>query len=307
MSLPAVSVLLPVRNAARFLRPAVASVLAQTLPDFECLILDDGSTDGTARELRHLAGSDRRVRVVSRENRGLVPTLNELIARARGRYLARMDGDDLCAPHRLASQVRFLKENESCVAVGSAVDFIDPAGRRLKTMRVPLTHAGILAELLDGNGGAMIHPSVMFRATAMTAVAGYAPAFADYGEDWDLFLRLSTRGLLANLPDVLLRYRMHPHSYNHTRREDQIGRYLAAVNTARRQNGLAVLAALPGAPAGRTLAAVHRLWAEWAIEGAEHRTARLQAFTALVHAPLNRASWRFLRYAAGLRAPAASA
>jgi glycosyltransferase involved in cell wall biosynthesis len=302
MSPPAISVLIPVHNGGRFVHQAVASVLGQTFTDFECLVIDDGSTDGTARILRGLAAADPRVRVISRENRGLVATLNELNALARGRYLARMDADDLCAPGRLAAQFRFLEENADCVAVGTAVDLIDPSGRRLKTMRVPRTHDEILAELLAGNGGAMIHPAVMFRASAMAAVSGYDPAFAGYGEDWDLFRRLSVHGRLANLGDVLLRYRMHPHSYNHTRRADQVRTYLAAVNAARREHGLGLLLALPGSRPARTPAAVHRLWAEWAIEGAELRTARRHGLTSLVHAPLDRASWRFLRYATGLPA-----
>jgi GT2 family glycosyltransferase len=131
-----------------------------------------------------------------------------------------MDADDLSTPHRLATQLRFLEENKSCVAVGSAVDLIDPTGRRLKTMRPPLAHEDIVGELLAGNGSAMIHPAVMFRASALASVSGYDPAFSGYGEDWDLCLRLSNYRVLANLADVLFRYRMHPHSYNLTRRGD---------------------------------------------------------------------------------------
>jgi len=141
----------------------------------------------------------------------------------------------------------------------------------------------------------------MFRAAALSKSAGYHLAFAGYGEDWDLFLRLSLQGSLANLTDILLRYRMHPHSYNRTRRAAQVEAYLVAVNRARAQNNLAPLTTLPGSrPAN--LAEVHRLWAEWAIEGREHRTARRHSRQALLHAPFQRASWQFLKYTAGLAA-----
>jgi glycosyltransferase involved in cell wall biosynthesis len=297
---PAVSVLLPAYNAERFVRPAIESVCAQTFPDFECLVLDDGSTDQTHSALKSIAAGDPRIRVISRENRGLVATLNELIGQARGRYLARMDADDLCAPHRFSNQVDFLDSHPECVAVGSNVDFIDPQDRRLKTLHLAPTHQGIVEGLLAGNGGSMIHPAVMIRATGMSAVNGYRPAFAGYGEDWDLFLRLSTQGTLANLPEILLQYRVHPQSYNRTRNASQLDALLRALNVVRSQHGLAPLETLPGTQPQISRAEVHRLWAEWAIEGAELRTARRHSLISVAYAPFRRVSWQFLKYSLSL-------
>ena len=299
--MPSLSVVMPVYNCRAYLADAIASVRQQTFTGFELIIVDDGSTDGSAKIMDAAAAADARLHIIRRPNTGLVGDLNAGLAVARGAFIARMDADDLCAPHRLATQFRFLEENESYAAVGSAVDVIDPAGRRLKTMRLPPAHDDIVQELLAGNGGAMIHPAVMFRASAIAAVSGYDPAFAGYGEDWDIFLRLSAHGQLANLAEVLLQYRMHPQSYNHTRRGEQVRTYLAAVNQARRQHDLGAITTLPWSRSMPTPAAIHRLWAEWAIEGAEHRTARFHGFMALLHAPTDRASWRFLKYSAGLQ------
>src|SRR5205807_183837 len=97
---PCVSVLLPVHNARRYIRAAVYSVLQQTFKDFECIIVNDGSTDGTLEILQDLAERNPCIVLITRENRGLVASLNEAIAVARGKYLARMDADDLCLPAR---------------------------------------------------------------------------------------------------------------------------------------------------------------------------------------------------------------
>src|SRR5690348_4391733 len=97
---PKVSVLLPVFNAERYLRAAVDSVLSQTFDDFELLAFDDGSTDQSLSILREIEANDRRIKVISRENRGYLVVLNELVELARGSYLARMDADDICRPTR---------------------------------------------------------------------------------------------------------------------------------------------------------------------------------------------------------------
>lgn len=299
---PLVSVIMSVYNCRAYLADAIDSVCRQTFTDFEFIVIDDGSTDGSAEIMDRAATLDARLRVIRRPNTGLVGALNEGLAAARGEFVARMDADDLCAPERFSAQLRFLQENPGCVAVGAAVDLIDPVGRRLKTMRPPLAHGDIMKELLLGNGAALVHAAGIFRASALAAVSGYNPAFAGYGEDWDLFLRLSRQGTLANLGDVLYRYRMHPHSCNLTLHADQVRNYLAAINRVRQEEGLDAIIALSGSRPRPTTATIHRLWAEWAIEGAEYRTARHHSFRALIHAPFDRASWRFLKYCSSLPA-----
>src|SRR5690242_20811965 len=105
--MPKVSVLMPVYNAEHYLQTAVESVLNQTFKDFELVAFDDGSTDRSLSMLRAFESKDARVRVISRENRGYLIALNEMIALARGEYLARMDADDICRPTRFEKQVKF--------------------------------------------------------------------------------------------------------------------------------------------------------------------------------------------------------
>ena len=291
-----------VYNCRAYLADAIDSIRQQTFTDFEFIVIDDGSTDGSSAVIDQAAAADPRLRVIRRPNTGLVRALNEGLAAARGEFIARMDGDDLSVPERFSIQLRFLQENPGCVAVSAAVDLIDPAGRRLKTIQPPLAHREIVNDLLVGNGGALVHAAGMYRAAALAAVGGYNAEFAGYGEDWDLFLRLSRRGILANLGTVLYRYRMHPHSCTSTLRPDQVGKYLAAINRVRQTEGLEAIHTLAGGRSRPTLAAIHRLWAEWAIEGAQYRTARYHSFRALLRAPFDRASWRFLKYCLSLTA-----
>ncbi|MFM7428012.1 MAG: glycosyltransferase family 2 protein [Elainella sp.] len=104
---PLISVLMPVYNSARYLKPAIDSILAQSFGDFEFLILDDGSTDRSSQILQSYAAQDARIHVTRRENQGVAKSLNQLIAQAQGELIARMDADDIALPDRFARQVAF--------------------------------------------------------------------------------------------------------------------------------------------------------------------------------------------------------
>ena len=116
---PLISVCMPVFNAERYISQAVESILDQTLGDFEFLIVDDGSSDGTAAILTRYANQDQRIRLSIRSNKGVVATLNELVDQACGELIARMDSDDISLPERLERQAAYLHGNPDCVAVGS--------------------------------------------------------------------------------------------------------------------------------------------------------------------------------------------
>ncbi len=204
---PAVSVLIPVYNGGKFFRAAVESVLAQTFRDFECLILDDGSTDESGKIADELARRDPRVRVIHRENRGLVATLNELADAARGELLARMDADDLCLPTRFEQQVAFFEQHPEAVCAGCGYWMIDEADRTIAHIRVPTDDATIQQNLLRGHSP-ISHPTAMIRASALRRLGGYRKAFYP-AEDYDLWLRLGELGALANLGEPLIRYRVH--------------------------------------------------------------------------------------------------
>lgn len=202
---PAVSVLLPVYNGAEYIRTAVASILAQTFTDFELLVVDDGSTDGT----REILGSfeDPRIRLLPNgENRGLPYSLNRGLSEARAPLVARMDSDDESLPHRLAVQVDYLADHPLVGACGSWVEtFGHGAGDVWAYPEAPEeVKAGLLFR------PTLAHPSVMLRKSVLTAAGlNYDPDFLS-SEDYDLWARAIEGVPLANVPQVLLRYRLPP-------------------------------------------------------------------------------------------------
>src|SRR5260370_6141479 len=217
---PAISVLLPVYNSGRYIGASIASVLAQTFNDFELLALDGGSTDKSLSILRKYEAKDGRVRVLSRKNLALVPSLNEMIGVARGRYLARMDSDDISRPQRFEKQVAYLEAHPTCVAVGSRSLLMDPQGMPICEYLNVLTHDEIDAAHLSDQGGTQIcHPSVMMRREAVEQAGFYREEYR-YCEGRDLFLCLPETGRLANLPDVLHGYRCHLSSICNTHADD---------------------------------------------------------------------------------------
>ncbi len=302
---PPVSVVLPVYNAARWLPRALASISAQTFQDFDFIAVDDGSTDDSLAILRRHAGDDPRLRVISRPNTGIVGALNDGLAAARGWLIARMDADDEAMPDRFARQVASLAADPELVAVGSAVTFMDAAGNSVQSCPRPLQHADIEHQLLAGDGGALIHPAVMFRAAAVRAAGGYR-GFAQYHEDLDLFLRLARLGRLANRPESLLRYRVHAASINFTRQAGRRAVKLAVMRAAFAERGLPFDSArFPDDSGGHGDPAVHaREWAVTALGFRVRRVAVGHGVRAVWRRPLDPAAWRALRYAVTAPFPA---
>lgn len=204
---PALSVAMSVYNGERFLEAAVDSVLAQSFGDFEFLILDDGSRDATPHILRAYAARDPRVRPIIRENRGLVASLNQLLAEARAPLVARMDADDICLPQRFERQIAFLAGNPDHGVVGAQTYDIDEEARPwpLPSPDNPESHEAFLAAI-EADAPLICHPAVMYRRDVVLQVGGYHAAFR-HCEDLDLWLRLSGLTRICSLPDKLLRYR----------------------------------------------------------------------------------------------------
>ncbi len=205
--MPRVSVLLPVFNAGSFLRPAVQSILDQRFGDFELLVIDDGSTDESLAELQRFAARDERIRLQSRENRGLVATLNEMLAEAQGELIARMDADDIAMPQRFDLQVEYLAKHPKVVCLGGGIELMDDDGRRLHRPPPVRGDKAVQREALQGRIP-ICHPSSMYRRDAVQRVGGYR-ADAYPAEDLDLWLRLGEIGQLDNLGTCVLRYRIH--------------------------------------------------------------------------------------------------
>jgi glycosyltransferase involved in cell wall biosynthesis len=204
--IPRVSVLMPVFNTARYLSDALNSISTQTFTDIELIVVDDGSNDGSTRLLEVFAARERRMRLVTRSNLGLIATRNELLSSARGELVAWMDSDDISLPQRLALQIDAFDRDSDLVCLGAAAQCIDPDGNKLNIEHWPLLHREILIE--QQKGGAMRFPTTMMRRDHALRVGGFREPFR-IGEDLDFLLRLSEIGKMANLPDTLYLYRLH--------------------------------------------------------------------------------------------------
>jgi glycosyltransferase involved in cell wall biosynthesis len=199
-----VSVVIPSFNGARFLGEAIDSVLAQTHPAIEVLVVDDGSVDETPALV---ARYGERVRYLRQENRGLAAARNTGIRAARGAYVAFLDHDDRFLPAKIAAQAGLLDARDEVGLVYTGWCFIDDQGQPLPPTGWVRREGDLLAEVLLGN---IIYPAAtMLRRTLLDEVGGFDEARTGV-EDWELWLRLSRRGVLwACVDEPLLEYRVH--------------------------------------------------------------------------------------------------
>jgi glycosyltransferase involved in cell wall biosynthesis len=202
---PLVSVLLPVYNGEKFVATTIASILDQSFRDFEFIIINDGSTDNTPNILEQL--HDPRLRIIHKPNEGLGRTLNLGLQLARGKYIARIDADDMADPKRLEKQVAFLEAHPEIAVVGSATKVIYPDGTVQIRLR-PLEPRNIRQHIIKLCP--LAHPSVCMRKDAALSVGGYDTAQdgslgRSAGEDYHLWVRMLVNGFeLANLPEPLI-------------------------------------------------------------------------------------------------------
>ena len=291
---PRVSFVIPVYNAVDYLEQAVDSARKQTFADVEVVCVDDGSTDGSDALLEFIAADDGRVRVVRQANSGVAAALNRGVAEARGELVARMDADDVTVPERIAKQVAFLDAHPEVACVGSRQRYIDPAGTVWGESEQPTDHDDIERLLLGGWGAAIQHPSATFRKAAFEAIGGYRKEYESV-EDLDLFLRLATVGRLANLPDLLLDYRLHHGSATfrkHARQAELVPRVVAEAYAARGTEMPADWSREAWTP--RPPKEQLSQWAWRALADGKVAHARRFAWRALRHAPASAGSWKLL-------------
>ena len=209
---PSVSILLPVHNDSRYLVRAVGSMRRQTFRDWELLLLDDGSTDDSPELIDSLARRDPRLRPVHLPHRGIAASLNTGIERAGGRYIARMDADDVSHVRRLAFQMAFLEQRPDICAVGCLVRIFPRKGASPGM----LAYEGWLNSVVTPDEisreifveSPLVHPSVLIRRDALEAVGGYR---REGPEDYDLWLRLHARGMrFAKVPKCLFYWMDRP-------------------------------------------------------------------------------------------------
>jgi hypothetical protein len=193
---PAVSVVLPVHNGMPYVEESVRSILAQTFGNFELVIGDDGSNDGTSEAVRRLAAADPRVRIVRRAApSGLAASANWVVSQARAPLIAVAHADDRAYPERLARQVALLRAEADIDLVGTLWDGVDEEGRKVRP--------GDYWRLLRRSAFAPFsHSSIMFRRSAFDRAGRYRPQ-AEYWEDLDLYYRIAASGRIAVIPEVL--------------------------------------------------------------------------------------------------------
>ncbi len=199
---PQISVVMPVHNALPFLSCSIESILAQTFSNFEFVSLDDGSTDGSLELLHEWARRDARIQVHQNNKRlGLSGSSNAVVAKARAPIVARMDADDVAHHDRLRRQWEILETNPDIVAIGTLCDGINASGKVVRPRdRWRLVRRSVYIPFPHG--------SAMFRREVFEAVGGYDESVLG-AEDQDLFKRMTAKGRVVTLPDILYSYRYH--------------------------------------------------------------------------------------------------
>jgi len=200
---PAITVLMPVYNGAKYLNESIDSILNQTFSDFEFLIIDDESTDDSVKIIKSY--DDPRIKlIVNKKNIGQSATLNKGLELARGKYIARMDQDDISMPERLKKQMEFMDE---CPNIGVCGSWIQHFGKYDYLTPLELDDDSIKIKLLTNQN--LAHPAVMIRkSTLVKYQLNYDPTFT-IAMDYDLWVRMFEYCSFANLPEPLLKYRTH--------------------------------------------------------------------------------------------------
>ncbi|HEY2054160.1 MAG TPA: glycosyltransferase [Solirubrobacterales bacterium] len=216
--MPTVSVIMAVYNGERFIREAIDSVLDEDHCDLELVVLDDGSTDATPRILADYVSRDDRIVVHREKGENLAQALNRACRLSRGRLLARIDADDVSLPGRLAAQVNFMDAHPDVVLLGGQALLVNDSGEEFGTATYPLRDVDLRERLLATSP--FVHSAIMMRRDAFEAVGGYRDNLP-HAEDLDLWLRLSERGDVANLPDAVVKYRIHGEQQSFRQQEEQ--------------------------------------------------------------------------------------
>lgn len=210
-----ISVIMPVYNCELYICEAVGSILNQTFSNFEFLIIDDASTDKTVEIIQKY--NDSRIQLIIKpQNTGLSNSLNYGLSIARGKYIARMDGDDISLPERFEKQVAFLEDNPDVVVCGTIFSIFGSD----KIVKYPENHEKIKFRLLIEN--CVVHPSVMIRKQVLDEYSIIYDISKEPAEDYDLWIKLISKGKFYNIQEALLKYRFHDSQVSNKRLEQQI-------------------------------------------------------------------------------------
>lgn len=214
---PLISVIMPFYNCEKYLDDAIRSILCQTFADFELIIINDASTDGSDAIVQKYLYDDRIVYIKNTQNQKITKNLNMGMARARAQIVARMDGDDVCEPTRFEKQYRYLNENPDISLVGSFATLIDDHGSVIGHKKKPTSAHVIKKDIFAYSP--FIHPSVMFRKDMIISLGGYDETYGTC-QDYDLWFRVIFGGYgVANIPQNLICYRVYENSSHKNAKE----------------------------------------------------------------------------------------
>jgi glycosyltransferase involved in cell wall biosynthesis len=207
MEQPLVSVVMPVFNSEKYADDAIRSVLCQTFRDFEFIIVNDRSTDGSLALLEKWAKKDRRIVLVQNRARlGISGSRNAGLAHAKGKLIMNMDHDDVCHPERMHLQAHYLSQNPEVGIVGSDIDVINDAGKTIGERHFPQDDAAIRQALLQSSP--FTHPSTMVRSSAYARAGKYNKEF-EPADDYELYFRIGRAFKFGNISAHLLKHRIH--------------------------------------------------------------------------------------------------
>ncbi|MDR0462750.1 MAG: glycosyltransferase [Pseudomonadales bacterium] len=210
---PLVSVIIPAYDAEQYIDVAIESILKQTYPNFELILINDGSRDTTLKKMNAWKRKDRRIKIINNiKNLGVATACNLGIKTATGKYLARLDADDWSYPNRIAKQVTYLEKHPKVVLLGSAMEICDHNLRSVDMRHYPRTDQLIRKRIFSFNP--FCSSSVMMKTDILKQVDGYDSAHI-VCEDYDLYFRLGMIGRLANLANVLVKHRTISNSLTH--------------------------------------------------------------------------------------------
>ncbi len=237
---PKVSVLMSVYNGEKYLRQSVESILGQSFGDFEFLIVNDASKDGSRDILEEYRKRDKRIRIIDNlKNMGLTRSLNIGLREVKGDFIARQDADDVSLPWRLEKQLRVIEANRETVLVSGGIEFIDENGRVWHRPGLRATHPLVIRWFLmffNYIGG---HSQVMFRKNAIVRLGGYPENFK-YSQDYYLWVKLARMGNIHIIPEVILQYRTHTGNLSQHHKEEQERLSLEVSREALKDIGLEV-------------------------------------------------------------------
>lgn len=212
-----ISVVLCTYNDERYIKSSVDSVLNQTYPYFELIIVNDGSTDNTLQILENI--EDERIRIINKPNTGLADSLNEGIKAAKYQWIARMDGDDISLPNRFEAQIKLIDSGAS--VIGGQFYVIDENSEYKSNIpsNNPLTPLRSKLYVMLG-WNPLAHPSALISKKALSMVGGYDPNFSA-SQDMDLWFRISKKHKIINTKEIVLLYRKHSNNISNGRKEFQ--------------------------------------------------------------------------------------